>query len=117
MKFLADVNIPLPLIRLLRENGHEVQDATIDFPLVKDIQLIITAQTNNQIILTRDKDFLELTKYPQYKAPLILISLTDQKTGNILQHFEDLLNNQSSDILQDSITVVREDRADSFPLE
>lgn len=57
MKFLADVNIPLPLIRLLRENGHEVQDATIDFPSDQDILLIKIAQSNNQIIITRDKDF------------------------------------------------------------
>lgn len=32
MKFLTDVNIPLPLIKLLKKDGHEVQDARIDYP-------------------------------------------------------------------------------------
>lgn len=70
MKFLTDVNIPLPLIRYLIKQGHKVQDARIDYPLAKDIQLIKVAKKTNQIILTRDRDFLELTKYPKHKVPL-----------------------------------------------
>ncbi|MBI2011513.1 DUF5615 family PIN-like protein [Candidatus Daviesbacteria bacterium] len=117
MKFLADVNIPLPLINLLRKNGHEVCDAKVEYPKAKDIQLIKIAKENNLVILTRDKDFLELTKYPKYKIPLIAIRLTNQQTINILGHLEDLLNNQSEDILMHSITVINEAIADSFPLE
>ena len=64
MKFLADVNIPLPLIKFL----------------------------------------------------MIAIRLMNQKTLNIVSHMEDLLNNQSEDILSKSITVMNEDIADSFPL-
>lgn len=117
MKFLADVNIPLPLIKFLILKGHTVIDARIKYPESKDIELISVARDNNLIIITKDKDFLELTKYPKYKIPLIAIRLTNQKTINIVEHVKDLLNNQSEEILSKSITVINEDIADSFPLE
>ena len=66
--------------------------------------------------MEKDKDFLELTKYPKYKIPMIAIRLTNQKTTNIINHVEDLLNNQSEEILSKSITVINEEIADSFPL-
>lgn len=116
MKFLADVNIPLPLIKSLIKEGHIVFDARVECPSVKDIQLIKIAKENNLIILTKDKDFLELTKYPKYKVPMIAIRLINQKTINIVGHVKDLLNNQSEELLSKSITVINEDIADSFPL-
>ncbi len=94
-----------------------MQDARIDYPSAKDIQLIAIAKTNNQIILTRDKDFLELTKYPKYKIPLIVIQLNNQKTDNIVAHIQALLEHQSEDVLVNSITIVKEESADSYPLE
>lgn len=117
MKFLADVNIPLPLIKLLTKRGYEVSDARIEYSSAKDIQLIKIAKENNLIIITKDKDFLELTKYPKYKIPLIAVRLTNQKTANIVSHVEELLNNYSEEILLQSITVIYEDIAESFPLE
>ncbi len=116
MKFLTDVNIPLPLINLLKSSGHEVQDARVDYPSAKDIQLIKIAKTNKQIILTKDKDFLELTQYPKYKTPLIVIQLNNQKTDNIVTHVQTLLDHQSEDVLVNSITIVKEESADSYPL-
>lgn len=116
MKFLADVNIPLPLIKFLTKKGYKVVDARIKYPSAKDIQLIKIAKVSNLVILTKDKDFLELTKYPKYKIPLIAIRLTNQKTNNIVNHVKDLLINQSEDILSQSITVISDDIADSFPL-
>lgn len=117
MKFLADVNIPLPLIKFLTKKGYKVVDARIEHPSAKDIQLIKIAKENNLIILTKDKDFLELTKYPKYKIPLIAVRLANQKTINVVNHVKDLLSNQSEDILSQSITVISEDIADSFPIK
>ena len=117
MKFLADVNIPLPLIKFLIAKGHTVIDERIKYPESKDIELIRVAKEKNLIVLTKDKDFLELTKYPKYKIPMIAIRLTNQKTTNILSHVKDLLINQSEEILSKSITVINEDVADSYLLE
>ena len=103
MKFLADVNIPLPLIKSLIKRGHKVIDARTKYPRSKDIELIQISKNNNLIIITKDKDFLELTKYPKYKVPMIAIHLINQKTENIVNHVEDLLNNQSKEIISKSI--------------
>ncbi len=116
MKFLADVNIPLPLVNLLKAKGHEVQYATTDYPSVGDIELIQKAQDNHQIILTRDKDFLELTKHPKFKVPLIFIRLIDQKTENILSNFKSLLETQPEQVLSNSITILKENIASSHPI-
>ena len=117
MKFLADVNIPLPLIKFLRTKGHSVIDARVEYFESKDIELIKIAKDNGLIIITKDKDFRELTKYPKYKIPMIAIRLKNQKTLNIVSHVEDLLSNQSEKILSKSLTVINEDIAISFPLE
>lgn len=117
MKFLADVNIPLPLIQFLIRKGHDVEDARKEYPSDSDITLINKAKADKLIILTRDKDFLELTKYPKYKTPLIVIRLNNQQTSNIISHIEDLLNNQAEEIISNSITLVREEIADSYPLD
>lgn len=116
MKFLADVNIPLPLIKFLKLKGHTIIDARIAYPESKDIELIQAANDQNMIILTKDKDFLELMKYPKYKTPMIAIRLTNQNTINIIKHMEDLLKNQSEEVLSKSVTIVNEDIADSFPI-
>lgn len=117
MRFLADVNVPLPLIRFLIKQGHNVVDARSKYPKASDLELIQIAKVDNLVILTKDKDFLEFTQYPKYKIPLIAIRLKNQKTSNILTHIKDLLGNQPEDVLSKSITVVNEDIADSFPLE
>ncbi len=116
MKFLADVNIPLPLIKHLQSIGHEVVDARRDYPNAKDTQLIKIARKMHLIILTKDKDFLELNKYPKYKVPAIVIRLSNQQTSNIVNHIKLLLDNQSEEILINSVTIIKEDKADSFPL-
>lgn len=67
--------------------------------------------------MLRNKDFLELTKYPKHKVPLIVIRLNNQQTANIVSHVKGLLTNQSEDILIKSITIIREEKADSFPLD
>lgn len=116
MKFLVDVNIPAPLIRFLLQQGYKVQDARVDYPKAKDIQLIQVAKETGQVILTRDKDFIELTKYPKHKVPVIIIRLTNQQTMNIVNHAEALLAHQTEKVLINSVTIIREEKADSYPL-
>lgn len=116
MKFIADVNIPNSTISLLKKLGHDVLDGKKNYLLAKDIEIIKVAQSERRIILTRDKDFLELTKFPKYKVPLIAIRIKNQKFKNITDHIRDLLNFQDESILETSITIVKEEVADSYPL-
>lgn len=116
MKFLADVNIAQLIIRILRSNHHNVLDAKKDLLLESDIRIIVTAQKGKRIILTRDKDFIELIKLPKYQVPTIVFRVTDQKPENIKVYLERLLENTEEEILSKSLVIVKDNDTEIIPL-
>lgn len=117
MKFLADVNIAQLIIRFLRKRNYHVLDAKKDLLLESDTKIIHTAQQENRIILTRDKDFIELVKLPKYQAPIIVFRLTNQKPENIKIYLEKLLMETAEEILAASLTIIRDNHTDLIPLK
>ena len=115
MRFLADVNIPQSVINSLLENGHDVLDIKKKRLDLKDSELIEIGKQENRIILTRDKDFLILTQFPKYQVPTIVIRLKTQIPDYIKEYLLQLLENQSEDILNKSLTIIRDDSAKSHP--
>ncbi|RJO61165.1 hypothetical protein C4544_03575 [candidate division WS5 bacterium] len=115
MKFLADVNLPQSVIVALNTDGHDILDVKKINLKAKDIELIETAKREHRIILTLDKDFISLTQFPQYQAATIVIRLKDQKPEHILEHLKQLLEYQKEGILNTSLTIIREEKADSCP--
>ena len=115
MKFLVDINIPQSVINSLIEEGHDVLNIKKKQLNLKDSQLILIAKKEKRIIITSDKDFLILTQYPKYQIPTIVIRLKIQKPGYIVGHLTQLLENQDENLLNKSLTVIREDSAKSYP--
>lgn len=115
MKFLADINIAQSVIYFLRKLGYEVLDAKKDYLRTSDIKIIEIAQNENRIIITRDKDFINLVQLPKYHAPTIVFRLLDQKPDSIIKYLTKLLHNQKEDILNNSLTVVTEESANTYP--
>jgi predicted nuclease of predicted toxin-antitoxin system len=115
MKFLADVNIPQSVIRTLRNHSHDVLDSKENFLTARDIEIIHKAKTEKRIIITRDKDFIALTQYPKYYVATIVIRLHDQIPLRMQRYLIELLANQKASILEKSLTIIREDVAESFP--
>lgn len=113
MKFLADVNIAQSVIYFLRQLGHEVLDSKKDYLHSSDIQIIIIAKREKRLILTRDKDYIDLVQLPKYQVPTIVFRLLDQKPDSIIKHLKELLLNQQEKILNNSLTIVTEESADS----
>jgi predicted nuclease of predicted toxin-antitoxin system len=60
MRFLANENIPGPVVRTLRELGHDVLWAREDRAGEADDVLLSRAQTEQRVIVTCDADFGEL---------------------------------------------------------
>ncbi len=60
MQFLADENVPLPSIRLLREAGLDIEAIGETAPGAPDVQVLSRAVTNGQLLITFDRDFGEL---------------------------------------------------------
>ena len=115
MKFLADINIPQSVIIELKKLKHDVIDAKKNLLYAPDTEIIKIAKQETRIILTRDKDFIALVQYPKYQVPTIVIRLKEQTPKHILERVVELLNNQSAKILANSLTVVKEEAARSYP--
>lgn len=115
MKFLADINIPQSVITSLTKADYDVLDIKKIRLNLKDIELIQIAKQEKRIILTRDKDFLILTQFPKYQVPTIVIRLKIQTPDFIQKRLMQLLENQDENILNKSLTIIREDSAGSHP--
>lgn len=115
MKFLTDVNVPQSVISYLTQIDHEVLDIKKQNPLAKDLELIKIAKEEERIILTLDKDFISWAQFPQHRVATIVIRLKDQSPQHILEHLKQLLENQEEGILQTSLTIIKEETADSHP--
>ncbi len=57
MRFLADENFPLPSVRRLREEGHDVAAIAAEEPGLPDEQVLSRAFGEDRIILTFDRDY------------------------------------------------------------
>ncbi|HSW48463.1 MAG TPA: DUF5615 family PIN-like protein [Candidatus Saccharimonadales bacterium] len=114
MKFLADINIPQSVINALNTN-HDVLDLKKQSLSLPDTEIIHIGKLAKRIILTRDKDFIALTQFPKFQTPTIVIRLKIQNPKHILDHLLELLKNQKETVLKKSLTIIREDSADSHP--
>jgi predicted nuclease of predicted toxin-antitoxin system len=68
MRFLANENIPLAGIIMLRQRGYDVAAIIEESPGASDVEVLSRANRENRIILTFDRDYGELIfrlKYPQ----------------------------------------------------
>ena len=54
---LANENIPLKSIKLLRDNGYDVKSIMEESPGISDREVLRIAQKEERIILTFDKDY------------------------------------------------------------
>jgi predicted nuclease of predicted toxin-antitoxin system len=60
MRFLADENVPGPVVAGLRASGHDVFYAKESMPAAADRVLLAVAQAEQRIVVTVDTDFGEL---------------------------------------------------------
>lgn len=115
MKFIADVNVAQGVIKFLRQSGHDVVDIKEQFPIKADADIIKLALRENRIIVTHDKDFLGLVKFPKYQVGMIIIRLSNQKTLNHFAKLKQLLEEDSEEVLINSLTILTEDSIEHYP--
>jgi len=60
MRFLADANLPVALVEMLRSAGHNVLAANEDLPNASDEFLVERAIHDERVLITQDKDFGQL---------------------------------------------------------
>ena len=86
MRFLANENVPGPVVRRLRELGHDVVWAKEDFQGAPDRVLLSVAQDDQRVTVTCDTDFGELAFRSRLPATcgvvLLRVEWTDPITDN-----------------------------------
>jgi|SRR6185503_11877234 len=60
MRFLANENVPGPVVAALRERGHDVVWIKEAMPGAKDSVVLAQAQTEQRVVVTADTDFGDL---------------------------------------------------------
>lgn len=115
MKFIADVNIAQLIIKRLRENKHDVIDVKKERLSVKDEDIIKLALQNNLIILTHDRDFEVLTKYPRYRAGTILIRLVKADVKYFYERLAEVLSSKNEEELLGALTIITELGFEIYP--
>lgn len=117
MKFIADVNVAQVVIKFLHQSGHDIVDIKKQLPTKADIDIIKIALNEGRIILTHDKDFLGLVKFPKYQVGMIVMRLANQKTLNHLAKLKQLLEEDTEEVLMSSLTILTEDLIEHYPYE
>lgn len=117
MKFLIDANIPKSVIDYLINNNFDVTDIKKVNITMPDVDIIKLAQKEQRIIITLDKDFIALIQYPKYQVSTIVIRLKNLQSENIISYLEELFEKQNQHLLNKSLTIINNDKADSFEFE
>ncbi|MBF0559021.1 MAG: DUF5615 family PIN-like protein [Nitrospirae bacterium] len=83
MRFLANENIPLDAVSVLRGKGHDVTWIRTDCPGTSDEDILARAVTEKRILITCDKDFGELAfrhRLPAY-CGIILFRIPERSSA------------------------------------
>lgn len=117
MRFLADENIPLPTIRLLREAGLDVESIAELSPGSPDTQVLAYARAQGQILITFDRDFGELVYHRGAPVPAGVIYLRMLQSDSALPARAVIkLADTPEIVLEGRFTVVDPDKVRQRPL-
>ena len=93
MRLLADENIPVASVDLLRKRGHDVLSISEMMPSASDEDVLLLAKRERSILLTFDKDFGELALSPRprpfcgiilFRIPLLSAEFIAQMIADVL---------------------------------
>lgn len=100
VKILADENIDFRLIKLLRNEGHNVFSVLEENKGITDLEVINLAMKLNTIILTLDKDFGEwVFSHKEYSNGIILLRYNAKEFFAIFQSLNFILKERYSDLV------------------
>lgn len=116
MRFLADEDIPDPLIKAIRRKGYAVKDLKEEkLAGISDRELIALADKEKMIILAFDKDFAELLRSPKRNYQSIsLLRYKDKSPQNVTDKFIYLLNSPIKERFENSFCEVFDNQARIF---
>ena len=113
MRFLADENIPLKAVRILRDLGLDIVPVASLRRGMSDEEVADVAQREGFVIITFDKDFGRMVFKQKRRVPGVVLLRVKPKSpdyiADVLKRL--LLESPLGRDPRDSFLVVREDRA------
>ena len=80
MKFVADEGLDVPIVEMLRINGHELFYIREEHAGLPDEEVLKISNSRDEILITPDKDFGELVyRMKQVHRGVILVRLSGLK--------------------------------------
>jgi predicted nuclease of predicted toxin-antitoxin system len=116
MRILANENFPGPVVRALRERGHDVAWVKEDQPGAADVIVLDRARAELRLLVTFDADFGELAFRARLPAPcgVLLFRLGGSKAE--VDNARTLAAIESRDDWTGNFAVVEDDRIRVRPL-
>jgi predicted nuclease of predicted toxin-antitoxin system len=74
MKFLADAHVSVEMVAMIRDLGHDCEDAAAIPPRMPDVDVLRKAAADGRVVLTADKDFGELVFVHQIDCPGVVLT-------------------------------------------
>ena len=107
-KFVADENIPIETVNILKEQGVDIVSVAAFAPGLTDIEVLDFANTNHRIVITFDKDFGQIVFKEKRKTEgLILLRFVPLSSQQIAKKIKQVL--VSKILLENHIVVVKKD--------
>lgn len=88
MRFLADENVPVRLVRELRAHGYDVLSVEESYSGIADRHVLRLAQESQTILITQDKDLASVAylQHSSWLAGLILLRLGTLPLDKFIAH-------------------------------
>ena len=107
LNFLLDENVSYNLFKLLKSKGFNVETVQeLNKHGIKNSELLDLVKITKKILITYDKDFLDLKIEKEHY--IIVIDIHPLIDENVLPRFEEFINSLSLIDLRDNILILRE---------
>ena len=112
IRLLADECVPAPVVRTLREAGHDVVHVIETSAGISDIDVLAVAGETQRVILTEDRDFGTLVFLARQPAPtgVVFYRLSDAPPSAVADRLRRVLAEYGDSVLG-TFTTVTERRA------
>lgn len=92
MKFLLDANLPARLADVFVAEGHEcVHMETLLPRYAEDIDIALIANQSGAVLVSRDADFVELSRSGLVQVPIVLMRLGNLRRAALATTIRDRL--------------------------
>jgi predicted nuclease of predicted toxin-antitoxin system len=109
MKFLADESVDFPIILFLRQHGFDVRSVSEEFPSKDDEFVLETANVDDRLLITSDKDFGELVyRLKKVHKGVILLRIEELNSAEKADLFLTVIRERKEELLNSFVVVRRE---------